>query len=61
LSDVLGVPRPDGLSFVEHLVLDADFLDLLLLWLFPVLVFDLPDLGLLLAALFLVIFLLRDG
>ena len=53
LGDVLWVPRPDWLSFVELLVLDSDFLDLLfLLRLVLVLIFDLLDLGLLFATLF---------
>ena len=64
-SDVLWIPRPNGLGLVEFLVLDRDFLDLLLLFrLFLVLIFDFLDLGLLLAfigffadfGLFLVIF-----
>ena len=49
--DVLRVPRPDRLGFVELLVLDSDFLDLLrFLWL--LLVVDLLDLGLLFIILF---------
>ena len=46
-SDVLGVPRPDGLGLVELFVLNFDLLDLLLfLWLLLVLVFDFLYLGL---------------
>lgn len=61
LGYVMRVPRPDWLSFVELLVLDGDFLNLLLL-LRPVfcIVFDLLDLGLLLAVV-VVIYLLGDG
>jgi hypothetical protein len=58
-SDVLWIPRPNGLGLVELLVLDRDFFNLLrLLWLFFVLVFNFFDLGLLLVVfdLFLVIF-----
>ena len=51
-SDILGVPRPDGLCLVELLVLNFNLLDLLLLLrLVLVVVIDLLDLGLLLALL----------
>ena len=68
-SDILGIPRPDGLGLVELLVLNRDLLDLLLLlWLFFILVFDFLDLGLVLVIflglfldLFLVVFNLLWG
>ena len=46
-SDVLWIPRPNGLGLVELFILDLDFLDLLrFLRLFPVLIVDFLDLGL---------------
>ena len=49
-SDVLWIPRPNRLGFVEFLVLNRDFLNLLrFLWLFLFFVVDFFDLGFLLA------------
>ena len=45
-GDVLGIPRPDGLGFIEFLVFNGNFLDLLcllrLVFLIDLLNLDLP-------------------